>query len=571
MKHPLLTLIITLLAGTATAQAAEAVTAFPGAEGFGRYAQGGRGGKVVTVTRLDDYTSKETPIEGTLRWALEQYKHTEEIEGKTITVYEPLTIVFNVAGNIRLKEELKVKRDYLTIAGQSAPGSGICITGRSMTFNGATGGELWYYGPRRKHLIVRYLRFRPSVPEDQSYVSYGTDVENYEDVIFDHCTMTWANEECLAIYDTHNTTVQYCIAAEGLYQANHKKGTRSYCGVWGGQFASYHHNLIAHNNSRCIRFNGARSHDTVAVVDYHNNVVYNWGNNGANAEGLEVEVLAKGITRNELNMTGNYYKHGPASGYKDGAKPKASDKVNRFVLIRQTQATVDSGYLSRHYVSGNVITHFPQITADNWWCGVQYKQSPYSSDTALAKRTFRADAPSPEVAALLAGGIQTAEEAYETVLAQVGACAPRRDWQDARLVDEVREGTASGHGSIRLDGIIDHPDSVGGWPLLSGEPYTDSDGDGIPDDWEKSHNMKPDDPEDGARITDSGYSNLEVYLNSIPQDFTPMAPIADDGKQPTALETTRDDTRGNALIIHNSNIFIRHQDGIYTLTGQKMR
>ena len=233
MKHPLLTLIITLLAGTATAQAAEAVTAFPGAEGFGRYAQGGRGGKVVTVTRLDDYTSKETPIEGTLRWALEQYKHTEEIEGKTITVYEPLTIVFNVAGNIRLKEELKVKRDYLTIAGQSAPGSGNCITGRSMTFNGATGGELWYYGPRRKHLIVRYLRFRPSVPEDQSYVSYGTDVENYEDVIFDHCTMTWANEECLAIYDTHNTTVQYCIAAEGLYQANHKKGTRSYCGVWG--------------------------------------------------------------------------------------------------------------------------------------------------------------------------------------------------------------------------------------------------------------------------------------------------------------------------------------------------
>lgn len=526
MKH-LYSLILSLLPLSLMAQ----TSAFPEAEGFGRYATGGRGGKVVTVSSLEDYTSGQTPIEGTLRWALEQYKHTETIDGKTITVFEPLTIVFNVAGNIRLVEDLKVKRSNLTIAGQSAPGDGICITGHSMTFNGATGGEMWYYGPRRKNVIIRYLRFRPEIPTDQSYVTYGTDIENYEDIILDHCTMTWANEECLAIYDTRNTTVQYCLIAEGLYQANHKKGTRSYCGVWGGQYATYHHNLVAHCDSRNIRFNGARAHDTVAVVDYHNNVVYNWGSNNS-GYGLEVEIQTP-QTRNELNMVNNYYKHGPASGYTGQAASK-SNKVNRLVRIDQTQATVDAGYASKHYIVGNYLTNYPDITQDNWYCGVQYNASVFSGDTAYAKSVFRAETLSPEIAALN-NTLQTAEDAYTRVIEQVGACAPSRDWQDSRIITETLNGTALGKGSKGKDGIIDNPDTVGGWPELKGLPYTDSDFDGIPDEAELTFGLNPNDSTDGSKITESGYSNLELYLNNIPQDLT-LKPMPADTTN-SALET----------------------------------
>lgn len=546
----------------------ESLLAFPGAEGFGRYATGGRGGKVLTVTSLEDYTSQETPVEGTLRWALSQYVSTAEIEGKTITIYEPLTIVFNVAGNIILKEDLKVKRDNLTIAGQTAPGDGVCICGHSMTFNGATGGEMWYYGPRRKNLIVRYLRFRPTIPADQSYVTYGTDVENYEQVIFDHCAMTWANEECLAIYDTKYTTVQWCIAAEGLYKANHKKGTRSYCGVWGGQFASYHHNLIAHNESRNIRFNGARAHDTVAVVDFRNNVIYNWGSNNS-GYGLETEIQVEGVTRNELNMVGNYYKHGPATNYQ-GKAASATNKVNRLVRIDQSKSSVEAGFAGQHYIAGNYLSNYPDITNDNWWCGVQYNSY---SDTALAKTLFRAKGMSKEVMQIMPEKLETAEEAYKQVLAYVGACAPRRDWQDARLVAETREGTASGKGSKGLGGIIDDPQAVGGWPLLQGEPYTDTDLDGIPDSWETANSLDPNDETDGAMITSTGYTNLELYLNSIKPDFTEMEQVADSSfiEVETAVENigeTRDSCYEKILL--NGQIYIRSGNGsIYSLMGRK--
>lgn len=536
--------------------------AFPEAEGFGKYAQGGRGGKVVTVNNLQDYTSKETPVEGSLRWALEQYVHKEirpqtytatdgsdSIVEREVTVYEPLTIVFNVAGNITLKEDLKVKRDYLTIAGQSAPGEGICITGHSMLFNGATGGEMWYWGPRRKHLIVRYLRFRPSTPtEENKFITYGTDVENYEQVIFDHCTMTWANEECLAIYDNKYTTVQWCIVAEGLYKANHPKGNRSYCGVWGGQFATYHHNLIAHNDSRNIRFNGARAHDTVAVVDYRNNVVYNWGTNNS-GYGLEFDIKTK-AARNELNMVNNYYKHGPASG-NTASKVSPTNKVHRLVRIDQSKASVDEGYLAHHYITGNYITHYPAICADNWYCGVQFNAY---SDTALAKQIFRADTYSPEVAETVPDYLESAEEAFERVLAEAGACAPKRDRQDARIVNETLTGTATGQGSKGKDGIIDDPESVGGWPILTGIPYTDSDGDGIPDQWEQENGLDANNPNDGALLTESGYSHLEIYLNSIAQVTTAL--------HTPSLQPTGD------IVLKDGILYIRHGDRLVSVTGQ---
>lgn len=544
--------------------------AFPGAEGFGRYASGGRGGHVITVTSLEDYTSAEEPIEGTLRWALNQYVHQEEIDGKTITVYEPLTIVFNVAGNLFLKEDLKVKRDNLTIAGQTAPGDGICIVGHSMEFNGATGGEMWYWGPRRKNIIVRYMRFRPTIP-DETYVTYGTDVENYENVIFDHCTMTWANEEVLAIYDTKYTTVQWCIAAEGLYKANHKKGTRSYCGVWGGQFASYHHNLIAHNDSRNIRFDGARAHDTVAVVDFHNNVVYNWGSNNS-GYGLEVEIKVPDVTRNELNMINNYYKHGPATGYKAGTAAKYNDKINRFVRIDQDTASWLAGYQSKHYIEGNYMTNYDDITADNWWCGVQFNTGSVN-DTARLKSYFRAATPSPEVAEVIEGTVQTAEDAFLSVLDGVGACAPRRDWQDARIVNETRTGTAIGQGSKKKDGIIDDPQVVGGWPLLQGDPYIDTDGDGIPDAWELENGLNPADAADGAVITESGYSNLELYINSIEPDFTRMPQVEDETlrREETAVDNIQSVRQNSRLVMINGVVMVEKDGELYTIQGQQIR
>lgn len=540
--------------------------AFPEAEGFGKYAIGGRGGKVVTVTNLSDYTSTESPVEGSLRWALEQYvtheqrdRHyvakdgSDSVVSKEITVFEPLTVVFNVSGNLYLKEDLKVKRDYLTIAGQTAPGDGICITGHSMLFNGATGGEMWYYGPRRKHLIVRYLRFRPATPTAQNvFITYGTDIENYEEVIMDHCTMTWANEEGLAVYDNLRSTVQWCIVAEGLYNAFHPKGVRSYCGVWGGQLASYHHNLIAHNDSRNIRFNGARAHDTVAVVEYRNNVVYNWGTNNS-GYGLEVEILTPN-TRNELNMVNNYYQHGPASG-NTNSPVSPTNKVNRLVRIDQSKASVEAGYESHHYIEGNYLTHYEAVSLDNWFCGVQFNAY---SDTAQAKALFRASAFSPEVAAILPDPLPTAQEAYESVLEGVGARIPKRDSQDARLVQEVRTTTALGTGSKGKGGIIDDPMTVGGWPVLTGTPYVDSDQDGIPDPWETEHGLDPHNPNDGCLITASGYSNLELYINTI-------EPL------PTSVETVEQGNSPAQKVLHNGQLYIQTTHGWVSPTGQAVR
>ena len=490
---------------------------FPGAEGFGKYATGGRGGKVVTVSSLEDYTDDNNPVKGTLRWALEQHKEVKEIEGKNVTFYEPLTIVFNVSGDIVLLRDLKVKRDNLTIAGQSSPG-GICISGRNMLFNGATTSEMWYWGPRRKNVIIRYLHFRPTPPPDDTYVTYGTDIENYENVIIDHCTLSWANEENLAIYDTKNTTVQWCMIYEGLYNAHHKKGNRSYCGVWGGQFASYHHNLIANHDSRNVRFNGVRNGDTLAIIDYRNNVVYNWGSNNS-GYGLEIKPDFSPESRNELNMVNNYYKKGPATS--TSTQIKYNNKAHRLVCIDQSvikNANGDTitGDYCNHYVSGNYIFGFPEVTADNWNYGVQYKYAPYQTNLELSLRTFRSITPSPEVESVWPSNLESAEESFEKVLNDAGCNIPYRDFQDDRIVNEVRSGTVSAGGSYGdMKGIIDTPTVVGGWPVYEPLKYVDTDEDGIPDEWENSNGLDANDVIDGSIVCSDGYSNLEHYLNGI--------------------------------------------------------
>jgi len=527
-----------------SAFSAKKLVAFPGAEGFGKYAVGGRGGKVVAVTSLEDYKSTATPIVGTLRWALAQYivkdsayqTYTASGGGdslvlKPITRYTPLTIIFKVSGTIWLKEDLKINRDSLTIAGQTAPGDGICIAGRSILFNGATTSEQFYWGARRKNIIIRYIRFRPGYPLNDdgtplissSDVTYGTDMENYENAIFDHCSISWANEECLATYDTKNVTVQWCMVTEGLYCAYHHKGTRSYGGVWGGQYASYHHNLIAHESSRSVRFNGSKSHDTIAVIDYRNNVIYNWGNTDA-CYGGAVE-LSGG--RSEINMINNYYKKGPILS-SASSTPSASNKGHRLVLLYdEASPTYGRGY---HYVNGNYIYGYAAVTANNWLYGVQFK---YYTDTATTYALFRNTTPSTEVSSVLPTILESAQSSYSSVLESAGAVLPLRDAHDRRIVQEVANGTASGYGSIqtytnngstytngtyynKVLGIIDDPKVVGGWPVFTtGDVPADTDGDGIPDAWETANGLNPADSTDANKTDSIGYTYLEDYLNNI--------------------------------------------------------
>ncbi len=469
--------------------------AFPGAEGYGKYSTGGRGGFVAEVTNLNDTGT------GSLRWALDQHVDTIYVfkdaanPNFPITVYQPLTVVFKVSGIIHLKSDLRIKRDNLTIAGQTAPCDGICIAGRSVLLNGATTSQLFYWGPRRKNIIVRYMRFRPGVPLDStgmptsSFVTYGLDVENYENVMIDHCSMSWANEECMAIYDNKYTTVQWSIASEGLYNAYHIKGIRGYGGVWGGQFASYHHNLIAHQNNRTPRFGGARAHDTTALVEYVNNANYNWVSSSATYGG-DVEVNG-GIAR--LNEMNNYYKPGPAT-------------PSTHKLMRPDYSTEARG-VGRFHVQGNIIEGNAARTADNW-LAVDFANIPAASrDSSRSDTAFTIGRPV---------NMQPPLNAFDTVLKAAGAIFPRRDSVDMRLMDEAGTGTTTGTGSSGKPGIIDAPSAVGGWPVYATcTGPDDSDHDGMPDEWEIENGLNPNVGDDRNIVGDDGYTMLEKYLNNL--------------------------------------------------------
>ena len=436
--------------------------AFPGAEGFGKYASGGRGGKVVPVTNLNDSG------EGSFRDALTQFPG------------EPLTIIFHISGTIELTSNIQIKRSNLTIAGQTAPGDGICFKNYSLILNGAA--QKGNHG----NIIIRYIRSRPGGTVKTGL--YGFDMENCHTVIVDHCSFSWANEECAAMYDTKNTTVQWCIISEGLYNAGHQKGNRGYGGVWGGQFASYHHNLFAHLNSRAIRFNGARAHDTLAVIDYRNNVVYNWANANA-CYGGEVNI-AGGVS--QVNIENNYYKPGPATA------------ANLKFVHASYQAAPAKG-ISQWYVAGNIMEGDKSLTKNNL-TGVDLSELP-EPDNALSKQRFRIDVAIKE---------QSTKEAYESVLAGAGAVFPKRDAVDARIVKETRTGTAAGKGSFGKPGIIDDAGAVGGWPeYKSLAAPIDTDMDGMPDLWETKMGLNPKDPDDRNKVAASGYTMLEEYLNGL--------------------------------------------------------
>ncbi len=459
--------------------------AFPGAEGYGKYASGGRGGRVIEVTSLLDTDKYGNVLPGTLRAAL-------ATEGT-----DPVTIVFKVSGIINLNAyQIKCSRPNVTIAGQTAPGKGICIRRGYFKFSG-------------DNLIIRYMRFRPG-DELRSQVS-GINIENAKNFIIDHCSMSWAIEENATFYDNKYTTVQWCIISESLYDSYHSKGARGYAGQWGGQYASYHHNLIAHNNSRSPRINGCRAHDTIALLDLRNNVIFNWGKAGA-IYGGELEIYAEdpavpdsNIARCNTNMVNNYYKPGPATpGSLYFAEPSY-----------ESNAGAAKGY-GKWYFSGNYVEDTEGGMNDDNWLGVSVAVVG-SADSIKSEVEFEVEPVTTH----------TAQDAYDTVLSGAGAILPVRDPVDMRIVAEVNGDIPVTGDGVKGEnsGIIDTQTSVGGWPEIAYfEAPADNDHDGMPDEYELANGLDPEDTEDGKAYADNGYTNLENYLNSIvPTEFTGLS------------------------------------------------
>lgn len=498
------------------------LTAFPGAEGFGKYTTGGRGGRVIVVTHLEDNSSP-----GSLRYAINQ-------TGARI-------VTFAVSGTIQLKSTLNIKNANITIAGQTAPGDGITLRDYSVV-NDAD------------NVIVRFVRFRMGDETNQENDSFWG--RNRKDIIIDHCTMSWSTDECSSFYDNTNFTMQWCLLSESLRNSVHGKGAHGYGGIWGGKNASFHHNLLAHHDSRNPRFCGSRysNRPDLELVDYRNNVIFNWGGNSAYA--------AEG---GRYNMVNNYYKAGPAASSSSRTRiiePYADDGTN----------SQPKGVYGKFYITGNVMTSSSTVTADNW-LGV----TPNSNFATLAPGVTKNDLKSDTE--FLAHNVTThsAETAYLKVLDYVGAGLVR-DTVDRRIIHDVRTEIPTfmtgGNGSVK--GIIDTQSAVGGWPQLKSLPApVDSDGDGMPDVWEDANGLKKNDPSDAQLITvDGKYPNVEVYINSLVEIIT-----GNQLKDAISTSISSDKISGNHIEIYfNRNtglLKINHQQKIkavqiYSLIGQLM-
>ncbi len=420
------------------------VVAFPGAEGFGCNTVGGRGGQIIEVTNLNNAGP------GSLRAAV-------NAEGSRI-------VVFRVSGTIALQSELVIHQDSITVAGQTAPGDGICLRNYPLIIGA-------------DEVILRFLRIR--LGDEKEVEGDGLSAMFQKNIIIDHCSISWGTDETATVRDNVHSTVQWCIISESLNRSCHHKGPHGYGGIWGGMGATFHHNLLAHHSSRNPRFNGSRynGHPEKEIVDFRNNVVYNWGfNSGYGGEAGNQNVVA------------NYYKYGPATQSKD----------------RIVEPWDDRG---RWYVADNFVYGFPKITFDNWAGGVQGK----------FRDQGRVDEPFPCVPVVT----QSAEEAYALVLDYAGAVLPKRDAVDARIIEEVRTGTAQ-YGQDQK-GIVDSQTDVGGWPLLrTCDVRVDMDHDGMADDWELIHHLDPSDPSDRNGDNDGdGYTNVEAYLNTLAQSAQP--------------------------------------------------
>ena len=467
-------LLSVAIAGTAQ----DKLLAFPGAEGGGCYVTGGRGGKVYHVTTLED----DAKNPGSLRYAVDQ-------KG-------PRTIVFDVAGTIELKSDLVVNNGDLTIAGQTAPGDGICL--RNYCFHIKT-----------DNVIVRYLRSR--LGDDSGAETDAAWARNQKDIIVDHCSFSWSVDETASFYGVENFTMQWCYITESLAASTHVKGAHGYGGLWGGNKASYHHNLLAHHYSRTPRLVGNDEFPEKCLIDMRNNVIYNWG-----------PVLGcYGGGGGSYNFVNNYYKPGPATN----EKPAIAGRI--------TQAGVDDTFFEHgvFYLSGNRFDYTSpylgskaqqnaKASDEDNYEGLHIVESEYATkDDYIADREF----------VVRPTTTHTAEIAYEKVL-RYGGCCLRRDAIDERVANDVRTG---GYSYVSGDkgsngstgGLIDAPEDVGGYveytaTELEMRNKLDSDGDGIPDNWEDMYGLDSADPSDALTTHKSGYSWFEYYLSTLVNSIT---------------------------------------------------
>ena len=522
----------TMAAALMSAAALAQVPAFPGAEGHGRYVTGGRGGKVIHVTNLNDSGT------GSFREAVKS--------GKRI-------IVFDVAGVIALKSDLKIA-DNITILGQTAPSPGITLR--------------YYTVQPGSNNIIRFLRIRRG---QEKNINDGADASwqrQKTGIIFDHCSFSWSIDEVASFYDNNNFTMQWCTVAESLTNPGHSKGAHGYGGIWGGKLASFHHNFVGHLMNRGPRFNGARygwtgytsnkDYDTykwkntvqAENVDFRNCVMYN-------AQGT----CYGGPGGGQINIVNNYYKAGPSQGLKEttlnGLKVDVSTGKERGSQDRITLVTLSTSgnsdknhpefydMTSRYFINGNTTeTTKGSVTKNQDWKGISYDKGipslngeHYSPDAKnfygdnVAHVTIsgkscvkiKMDAPAPT------GDVTThsAAEAFSKVLAYSGASL-YRDEIDARYMEEAKTGTAKYKGSItNSPGIIDKVSDVNGYTEANFGKGTrpadfDTDKDGIPDAWETANGLDPNDASDALTYSlDSKgyYTNLEVYANSLVEDI----------------------------------------------------
>jgi hypothetical protein len=457
--------------------------AFPGAEGYGAVASGGRGGAVYEVTNLSNSGT------GSLRWAIEH-------SGAR-------TIVFRVSGTIYLLSNLGTAYNDVTIAGQTAPGDGITLAGAQLVVNSS-------------NVIVRYIRCRLGDIKIDGTQAGDTDACGGIDqntVILDHVSASWSSDETFSFYKNTNFTAQWCMITESMRHNHHIEDFvtmevqyHGFGGIWGGKDVSFHHNLMAHHDSRNPRWGG----ETNQNIDSRNNVIYNWGGNSC-----------YGGEFTQVNMVGNYYKWGPATG--SGVKDRVANPS--YQLDAAGAAIVPHAY-GKWYIMGNYVDGYPTVTADNWAGGVD-PQGGISEQSSCQPDPY---VPFP-AATKYPVTEQTAQTAYNYVLANVG-CSLSRDMVDTRIIRETRTRTATyGDSKGAGTGLIDSQVSVGGWPQLDATAApADSDHDGMPDAWETANGFDPGNPADrNGHAFDPNYTNLEVYINSLcpdpyASDITPPTP-----------------------------------------------
>lgn len=447
--------------------------AFPSAEGFGRHTRGGRGGKIYKVTNLNDSGP------GSLREAV-------EAEG-------PRMVVFDVDGTLRLKSVLQIKNDFITIAGQSAPGGGITLRDYPLHISA-------------NEVIVRYVRAR--MGDEMKLETDAVSVGQGRNIVIDHCSVSWSNDETLSVTQKvepslkHLTdvTVQWSIIAESLNDAGHEKGQHGYGSLIQGSYGarySFHHNLWAHHQARMPRvgnYASAKVDSAGIIADFRNNVFYNWG---------------QGATTDFYN-----WKPGLERGYNLDPFYGRPDNPSRFAAGTDlnSNATTHTNFVNNWYQQGSATggpvafyirnasgkTHFSGNTMDGKRVNDPFSLVVSSQNPVVFKTEKPFDVAPVQT--------ESAAAAYKRVLASAGA-SKERDAVDERIVESVRKGT--GH-------LINSQKDVGGWPeLRAGTAAPDADGDGMPDAWEKSHRLNPADPADASLVANDGYTNVEVYLNSL--------------------------------------------------------